>query len=152
MALSRRGVFHFVCFQYSPRCELSHRRSGRCVSEKTFGLLQATHKSPEITCSTPAPWNLATMELTIIHTQRPPSTSRFTPVMNSASSLPRYAHAFATSFGVELRPSGIVAMKGFSFSFLPRNRSVLKRVSSKAWNGIGQLTSQYPKQRLGRRN
>jgi hypothetical protein len=46
--------------------------------------------------------------------------------MNSASSLPRYAQALATSCGVELRPSGIVAMNGFSFSFLPRNKSVLK--------------------------
>ena len=49
--------------------------------------------------------------------------------MNSASSLPKYVHAFATSFGVELRPSGIVAMNGFSFSFFPRKRSVLSNVS-----------------------
>lgn len=63
------------------------------------------------------------------HTQRPPSTSKLMPVMNSASSLPRYAQAFATSCGVELRPSGIVAINGFSFSFLPRNKSVLKSVS-----------------------
>lgn len=51
--------------------------------------------------------------------------------MNSASSLPKYVQAFATSFGVELRPNGIVAMNGFSFSFLPRNKSVLGDVSAK---------------------
>jgi hypothetical protein len=59
--------------------------------------------------------------------------------MNSASSLPKYVQALATSFGVELRPSGMVAMNGFSFSFFPRNRSVLEWVSNKIRRGLANL-------------
>jgi hypothetical protein len=44
-----------------------------------------------------------------IQTQRAPSTSMHTPLMNAASSLAKNSTALATSSAVEKRPSGIVA-------------------------------------------
>lgn len=51
------------------------------------------------------------------------------PVKKSASSLARNAQVFATSLGVEPRPSGIVAMNVAWFSGLPKKESVLKQMS-----------------------
>lgn len=61
----------------------------------------------------------------IDYTQRPPSTGTSIPVKKFASSLPKKAQVLPTSDGVEPRPRGIVVMKTFSFSGLPRKKSVL---------------------------
>jgi hypothetical protein len=61
-------------------------------------------------------------------TALPPSTSKLTPVMNFPSSLPRYKHKLATSFGSVSRPNGTFPRKFFTFSGVcstPTN--VLKR-------------------------
>jgi hypothetical protein len=61
-------------------------------------------------------------------TALPPSTSKLTPVMNFPSSLARYKHKFATSFGSVNLPNGTFPRNFFTFSGVcstPTN--VLKR-------------------------
>jgi len=76
------------------------------------------------------------------------------PVRNLDSSLARNAQVLPTSSGEQPRPSGTVAMKTFSFSGFPRNKSDLyinesqhtakwyRRTNTKR----SQLTIQFPYQ------
>ena len=73
-----------------------------------------------------------------LYTQRPPSTSTAFPVRKLASSLAKKQQVLATSEGLVPRPRGTVDMKTFSFSGLPRKRSVLEgKVVSKALQSDG---------------
>lgn len=78
------------------------------------------------------------------YTHRPPSTSIFTPVINTAfsSSLAKWQQVFATSAGVDGRPRGTVETKAARFSGvsgLPRDRCVL---GSEISHGSSQTAEQ----------
>jgi hypothetical protein len=67
----------------------------------------------------------------------------FTPVMNAASSLARYVHAFATSLGVEPRPRGTTdrnALRFSSVSGFPKNRCVLVWGISTQFGQVWEVT------------
>src|SRR6201746_223164 len=68
----------------------------------------------------------------MVQMQRPPSTSRQTPVMKSASSLARNAVALATSRGLDRRPRGMVLItlaRASGVSWPPGRKSAMRPVS-----------------------
>lgn len=85
--------------------------------------------------------------VSVVQTQRPPSTGMSIPVRKLESSLHKNAQALAMSLGVDPRPNGTVAMNVFSISGLPKKRSVLDFQSAAYSNlGVETPTIQFPAQ------